>query len=108
MGHILAGLRHFFAQVQETGFPSELFGKQDKFTIMNYGANSKLTDADKSDLKKLYETAWTGQITQINGTPIKFVKPFHTVGEPVENVVAVGQIQTVVQPPRKRRKAERY
>jgi len=38
----------------ETGFPSRPFGEQAKFTIMNYGADSELTDADRSDLKALY------------------------------------------------------
>jgi hypothetical protein len=47
---------------------------------MNYGTNSTLTDADKSDLRRLYELAWSGQLTQINGTPIRFMKPFHTSG----------------------------
>ena len=41
----------------------------------------------------------------LNGTPIKFVKPFHTIGDPAENVVAVGQIQTVLQSPRRRRRS---
>lgn len=103
IGHIF-GLRHFFAKVREAGFPSEIFGKHDKFTIMNYGPDSVLTDADKVDVKTLYRMAWAGELTEINGTPIRFVKPFHTVGDPVENVVAVGQIQTVVQSPRKKRK----
>jgi hypothetical protein len=47
---------------------------------MNYGPDSRLTEADKTDLKKLYQLAWSGQLTHINGTPIKFVKPFHTIG----------------------------
>jgi hypothetical protein len=92
IGHVF-GLRHFFAQVSETAFPSEIFGTHNKFSIMNYGNDSKLSPEDRADLKKLYETAWAGQLTKINGTPIKFVKPFHAIGEPAENVVAVGQIQ---------------
>jgi adenylylsulfate kinase-like enzyme len=47
---------------------------------MNYGDKSELTDADRSDLKKLYKSAWSGQLTNINGTPIKFVRPFHYLG----------------------------
>jgi hypothetical protein len=78
IGHSF-GLRHFFAKVSETGSPSELFGKQKKFTIMNYGSLSKLTKTDKADLKKLYTLAWSGQLTQINGTPIHLVKPYHTL-----------------------------
>jgi hypothetical protein len=48
---------------------------------MNYGNLSKLTADDKADLTKLYQLAWSNQLTEINGTPIRFVKPFHTVGE---------------------------
>jgi hypothetical protein len=76
LGHSF-GLRHFFALISETSAPAQLFGKQNKFTIMNYGELSQLTDTDRSDLKTLYELAWSGQLTQINGTPIKFVKPYH-------------------------------
>ena len=104
VGHMF-GLRHFFAQVSETAFPSQIFGKHDKFTIMNYGDDSRLTAQDRADLTKLYRTAWTGELAQINGTEIKFVKPFHTIGESAENVVAVGQIQNVVESPRRRRKS---
>jgi len=80
IGHVF-GLRHFFAQVSETAWPSIVFGVHNKFSIMNYGANSKLTADDKADLKKLYQLAWSGQLTEINGTPIKFVTPFHSSGE---------------------------
>jgi hypothetical protein len=93
IGHAF-GLRHFFAQVSETAWPSRIFGKHNKFSIMNYGKDSKLSKADRADLSKLYQRAWAGQLTQINGTPIRFVKPFHTIGAPAENVVALGQIQT--------------
>lgn len=77
VGHIF-GLRHFFAKVEEEAFPSEIFGKHDKFSIMNYGKLSKLTSADKNDLAKLYQQVWQGKLTKINGTPIKLVKPYHT------------------------------
>ena len=76
IGHAF-GLRHFFALIKEKGSAAELFGKQNKFTIMNYGSLSQLTTTDKSDLKKLYTLAWSGKLTRINGTPIKFVKPYH-------------------------------
>jgi hypothetical protein len=90
IGHVF-GLRHFFAQVSETAFPSEIFGTHNKFTIMNYGPDSVLTQDDKADLKRLYRMAWAGELTHINGTPIKFVNPFHTVGEAAENAVLVAQ-----------------
>ncbi len=80
IGHIF-GLRHFFAQISETKWASEIFGEHNKFTIMNYGADSQLTANDKKDLKILYELAWAGRLTQINGTPIRFVRPFHTIGQ---------------------------
>src|SRR5262249_20714375 len=76
LGHVF-GLRHFFAQRLETDAPSQLYGTQDRFTIMNYGADSKLTDTDKSDLKELYSLWWGGQLTKINDTPIQLMKPFH-------------------------------
>jgi hypothetical protein len=101
IGHVF-GLRHFFAEVSETAFPSEIFGRHDKFTIMNYGPDSVLTQDDKADLRRLYQMAWAGQLTQINGTPIKFVQPFHTIGEPPEALVAVGQIQPLIEPPPRR------
>jgi Metallo-peptidase family M12B Reprolysin-like len=75
-GHVF-GLRHFFAQISEKKFPSVKFGHQRPFSIMNYGAKSVMTPADRADLKALYEKAWAGELTQINGTRIKLVKPFH-------------------------------
>lgn len=74
IGHIF-GLRHFFAQISETAWPSEIFGTHDKFSIMNYGNLSELTDADKNDLQRLYQLVWAGNLDQINGTPIRLVKP---------------------------------
>jgi Matrixin len=79
IGHIF-GLRHFFAPDLETRWPSEIFGENKPFSIMNYGDKSELTDADRNDLKKLYKSAWSGQLTNINSTPIKFVRPFHYLG----------------------------
>ncbi|MER8548842.1 matrixin family metalloprotease [Mesorhizobium sp. M1169] len=94
IGHIF-GLRHFFAQVSETAWPSIIFGTHKKFSIMNYGADSKLTADDTADLKKLYSLAWSGQLTEINGTPIKFMTPFHTSGEPTEIISAMEPAQTL-------------
>jgi hypothetical protein len=90
LGHTF-GLRHFFATISETAWPVEVFGTHRPFTIMNYGSQSELTDDDKADLKRLYQTAWSGELTEINRTPVRFVKPFHTVGVPPENLVAVGR-----------------
>jgi hypothetical protein len=91
IGHVF-GLRHFFANISETAWPSQIFGTHNPFSIMNYGNQSELTDADKSDLRRLYQTAWSGELTEINGTPIKFVKPFHTIGAPPEAIVAAAKI----------------
>lgn len=74
-GHVF-GLRHFFANVSETAWPSQIFGTHSPFSIMNYGSMSSLTEADLSDLKELYRLAWSGLLTRINGTPIRFVKPY--------------------------------
>ncbi len=76
VGHIF-GLRHFFAPVSETAWASEIFGTHSKFSIMNYGADSKLTQSDKDDLTSLYRSAWDGKLTEINGTKIRFVQPYH-------------------------------
>ncbi len=75
LGHIF-GLRHFFAQISERRWASEVFGKHKPFSIMNYGSKSILTAADKADLKRLYKLVWNGDLTEINGTPVKLVKPF--------------------------------
>jgi hypothetical protein len=97
IGHIF-GLRHFFANVSETAFPSQIFGVHRPFSIMNYGNQSTLTADDRADLKKLYQLAWSGQLTHINGTPIRFVRPFHTIGQAPENMVAVAALQSAPQP----------
>jgi len=70
MGHVF-GLRHFFANISEKGSKSELFGKDNAFSIMNYGDKSTLTADDKKDLKRLYDSVWNGTRTSINGTKIK-------------------------------------
>ena len=79
IGHTF-GLRHFFANVSETAWPSEIFGEHNQFSIMNYGHKSQLTENDKSDLKALYEMSWCGGAGHINGTPIRLVKPYHYFG----------------------------
>lgn len=75
IGHIF-GLRHFFANVRETAWPSEVFGTHSRFSIMNYGENSRMTENDRNDLKNLYEHTWSGDLKDINGTPIRLVRPF--------------------------------
>jgi hypothetical protein len=75
-GHVF-GLRHFFAKLHEAAWPSEIFGTHKPFSIMNYGAKSSMTAADKADLKRLYDEVWAGRIPEINGTPVKLVRPFH-------------------------------
>jgi len=97
LGHTF-GLRHFFANVTETAFPSVIFGKHQKFSIMNYGSDSKLTSEDKSDLKRLYQAVWSGELTEINGTPVRLVRPFHTIGALPDSMVAVGQVHAAFQP----------
>ena len=77
IGHVF-GLRHFFAKISETKWPAEIFGTHKPFSIMNYGADSKLTDADRADLKSLYTMVWNSQLTQINGTPIRAFTAFHS------------------------------
>jgi hypothetical protein len=74
-GHVF-GLRHFFANVSETKWASEIFGKHKKFTIMNYGADSRLTATDKSDLRKLYRAVWSREINDVNGTPVRLFRPY--------------------------------
>ncbi|MEX5270607.1 matrixin family metalloprotease [Kocuria sabuli] len=74
-GHVF-GLRHFFAAALESPWPSEVFGTHSPFSIMNYGPKSELTDEDLGDLRELYRLAWTGHLTEINGTPIRLVRPY--------------------------------
>jgi Metallo-peptidase family M12B Reprolysin-like len=75
IGHVF-GLRHFFAQISEARWRSEVFGTHSPFSIMNYGDESKMTDNDRSDLSRLYSMVWSGQLQAINGTPIKIVQLF--------------------------------
>jgi hypothetical protein len=90
-GHAF-GLRHFFAKISEKKWASEIFGEHKPFTIMNYGNDSVLTDADKKDLRALYRAVWKGELTEINGTPIRLVKPFHASGVDAAPVLAVGAL----------------
>jgi hypothetical protein len=99
IGHTF-GLRHFFANISETDFPSEIFGVHRPFSVMNYGDESRLTDDDRRDLRRLYQLAWSGQLTQINGTPIKFVRPFHTIGAPPQTLVTMAPAQPAQPLPR--------
>ncbi|KAG9062259.1 hypothetical protein KI688_006591 [Linnemannia hyalina] len=83
LGHVF-GLRHWFAKDEDgDGWHSEIFGRNGRVTIMNYDnykslkANqSSLTDADKTDLLRLYVQARSGQLTHINKTPIELFEPF--------------------------------
>ncbi len=85
IGHIF-GLRHFFAKLEEKEWPSQVFGKHSKFSVMNYGELSKMTKNDQADLKQLYKLTWSGKLTSINDTPIKLVKAFHTIAYSGKNL----------------------
>jgi hypothetical protein len=95
IGHVF-GLRHFFAKIREADWPSHVFGTHSPFSIMNYGAQSQLTPQDKSDLKSLYQLAWSGQLTNINGTPIRLLKPFSAIGSVPDNLVTVTPVLSAV------------
>lgn len=82
LGHVF-GLRHFFADVEETRWRSVIFGEHVPFSIMNYGAESVMTQNDRDDLRTLYELARTGVLTEVNGTPIRLVRPFSELREPL-------------------------
>ncbi|MFW2381619.1 MAG: reprolysin-like metallopeptidase [Acidimicrobiales bacterium] len=75
LGHVF-GLRHFFAPVSETEWASRIFGTHSSFSIMNYGDRSVMTQADRDDLAELYQAVWSGALTNINGTPVRLVRPF--------------------------------
>lgn len=79
-GHIF-GLRHFFANLSETAWASEIFGEHKPFSIMNYGVRSVMTDQDRSDLKLLYKMVWNGGLTEINSTPVRLVCPLHVLSQ---------------------------
>ena len=90
LGHVF-GLRHFFAKELEAAFPSEIFGVHDRFSIMNYGPDSKLTETDISDLMLLYNQVWSGRMTEINGTSIRKVTPFSAMQVPAPPPALVAQ-----------------
>jgi hypothetical protein len=90
IGHVF-GLRHFFADVDESAWASEIFGRHEKFSIMNYGELSKLTDVDNEDLTRLYDSVWAGELTHINGTPIRLVKPYSALA-PVADIAVAGAL----------------
>lgn len=75
LGHVF-GLRHFFAKLRESGWAAELFGKHNPLSIMNYGEESRMTPEDQDDLALLYQKARSGELTNINGTPIQLFRPF--------------------------------
>ena len=79
VGHVF-GLRHFFANISEQAWASEIFGKHEPFSIMNYGSESVMSDNDREDLQRLYTGAWSGEIVDVNGTPIELVQPFSAAG----------------------------
>lgn len=97
IGHVF-GLRHFFANLTENAWPSQIFGTHSPFSIMTYGGQSVLTAEDKADLRRLYQQAWSGKLLHINGTPIRLVQPYHTTGASPESLVAVSEFQPVAQP----------
>ena len=76
-GHVF-GLRHFFAKIAEKEWASVIFGKHRPFSIMNYGDKSTMTKQDRKDLKTLYAKVWSKELTEINGTKIRLVRPYHT------------------------------
>lgn len=94
-GHVF-GLRHFFALTRETDAPSQPFGEQNELSIMNYGDKSQLTETDRRDLKLLYQQAWNGTLTHINGTPVKLVRPFSSQASGPSGAFALGHVHVPV------------
>jgi hypothetical protein len=78
LGHCF-GLRHYFAPEREPDWPAVVYGEHEPFSIMNYGSQSVLTDNDRADLKRLYQAAWGGELKEINGLPIRLVKPLSAI-----------------------------
>jgi hypothetical protein len=78
IGHIF-GLSHFFAQTDagEREFPSLVFGKHSRLTIMNYGSDSRLTEADRRDLARLYDAAWSADPEAEIGKKVHLLKARH-------------------------------
>lgn len=46
---------------------------------MNYGSDSRLTEADRKDLKHLYETAWSADPEAEIGKQVLLVKAPHVL-----------------------------
>ena len=42
---------------------------------MNYGHNCVMTDVDRAVLKHLYRRVWEGNLTEIEGVPIRMIQP---------------------------------
>ena len=57
----------------------------------DYVFHSELTDDDKADLTTLYLRAWDGDLTHINGTPIRLVRPFSSLAPVPDGVFALGR-----------------
>jgi Metallo-peptidase family M12B Reprolysin-like len=81
LGHVF-GLRHFFANISEGSWPSEIFGTHKPLSIMNYGHQSQLTADDRDDLTRLYQSVWAGELADINLTPIRLQTPFNAARVP--------------------------
>ena len=43
---------------------------------MNYGHEGTMTDIDRADLKRLYQSVWNGELTEIDGAPIRLMYPY--------------------------------
>jgi hypothetical protein len=78
LGHVF-GLRHYFADTdsEEKKFPSLVYGKHSGFTVMNYGPRSHLTEADRKDLLRLYQAAWSAEPEQEIGKQVRLVQAPH-------------------------------
>ena len=75
IGHVF-GLRHWFYWRES---PAKLFGDQSEKTIMNYGANSVLTDQDRADLQRMYNAVWSGEPNIFgDNTPVVLFDPYST------------------------------
>lgn len=81
--------RAMASQVHVVG--DHVFGTNRPISIMNHGGESELTDDDKADLTTLYLRAWDGDLTHINGTPIRIVRPFSSLAPVPDGVFALGR-----------------
>lgn len=78
LGHVF-GLRHFFADTDadEKKLPSLIFGTHSRFTVMNYGSDSRLTAADRDDLMRLYKAAWSADPQAEIGKQVRLLHAPH-------------------------------